>query len=307
MAVMSTDGVVKICNRANDTQVNVTINASASTVLFLSDQRLVYKSASDRLNVLNISTRINDMNLTNVHTVFEDLENGFIITTFPLNSIFYFDYINLVASSQSLTQLSSVPTALKKLASLPGHFVYGDAAGVLNVYQMNTNVKAWSRNRHIVNVTTFDDFSDRYLLSGSLDGNVIVTDLNNGNRMSSLNPFNNEIYALKIFSNGSFVVAGFKNQVYIVQVDQSLSMYIANTIDLPNDAGYVTDLKITRDLTLIMGYWSGSIGYYNLSSMQYIKTVSISQIGGVYSLAILGTLSYFFLKLKRMKFGLTLF
>lgn len=287
MAVMLTEGVVKIWDRANDTQVGDDINATDSTVLFLNDQRLVYKSTLDKLNVLNVSTRANDVNLNDNLTMYADLGGGLLAGASALNTLYFYN-LKTPARYYSLLTISS-PTVIMRSTSMSSYFVYGDLIGGISVTRSDPVLGLWYRSVHSKKVTTLDDFEDGYLLSGSLDGTVKMSNLINGSLISSFSLFQNEIYSIKVFSNGSFAVAGFKKQVYLVQIDKNCSMNIATLIELPNDAIYPTDLRVSKDGILIMSFYSGSIGYYNLTSLLYIKTVSISQLNGIHSIAILGT------------------
>lgn len=255
----------------NNTNIGSTSFFLSSFLTFLQDQRIVYLTYTV-INVYNITSGKVDISITSRDQVYEQLSSGRLVSSGSSNGIKIWNESNGTSLGSMAT--STAQTYLKQLRA-ENYLASADDGGYIYLWNLTNNSIAMTLRKHQYRITEIDEFDNGYLVSVSHDYNVKIWNFSTAACVSSLNPFYNQIFGVRIISNSTFVISGFIDKVYIIQVNNDFNMSIAQIITIPDGAFYVTDFEVSNSSILIMSYYDARVGYYDLNTRQYLQTFTM--------------------------------
>lgn len=255
---------------------SILLNISAYTnlftyVVFLSDGRLAGQGSTDSTKIWNTNTGVAEFTLNKDCTALEQLDNGYLVTTGTSNNLFVWNAINGTLVNTIVTSVASSFFSIMKQVNSNNLLAIGDSSGSIWIYDMNSYNLAGKLSNHTDLIASLEIMPSGHLISGSYDSKIVVWNVTTRSVISSLNPFNNYIYTIKMISNYTFAVCGITFNVYIININPlTFQMTLNKTFSTGNS--FAKDIKLANSDLLLVAFNNGSIGYYNISTSLMIAT-----------------------------------
>jgi WD40 repeat protein len=236
---------------------------------FLSDGRFVGQSATAQMNIWNAyNGPVNYQLNTDVYSL-EMLRNGYLVSS---GSDFAIKVWN--ANTGLLVQSISTSAAqyMLRQTSIDMYLASGDQYGNLNIFNLISNSLEKTLTGHSNSICGLELMGNGNLLSASYDTTLKIWDMLVAVCLGTFTGFNAVSNAIRMISGNTFAIGGQASYALLVQINATNSFNTIANISL--SCTMVGDMKVARNNMLIIGMDSCKLGFYNLTSLQYIQTLT---------------------------------